>query len=112
MGDSFETLLNGTQNTNPGRQKEDLSKEEEGRDYNRYDPTDAIIVEKEVEAHVENNKNNTATFLDKVSNEMLKYATQAIIRTLTQIFNAILSMGIYPRAWKGATLAPLHKKGY
>ena len=30
---------------------------------------------------------------------------------MTKLFNAILSTGLYPKMWRGATLTPLHKKG-
>ena len=64
--------------------------------YTNYDPMDAVITEMEVRTQIKKNKNNKATFLDNVSSEILKYAGETIIPTLTQIFNAVLSTGIYP----------------
>ena len=49
--------------------------------------------------------------MDNISSETLKYAGEGIIPALAQIFNAVLSSGCYPAAWRGATLTPLHKKG-
>ena len=76
-----------------------------------YEPIDQVITEKEVQLQIAKNKRNKSTFLDNVSNEMLHYAGGLVTPALTRVFNAVLSTGFYPGAWKGATLTPLHKKG-
>ena len=78
--------------------------------YTNCEPMDAVITEMEVRNQITKNKNNKAIFLDNVSSEILKYAGETIIPTLTQIFDVVLSTGIYPRAWKSATLTPGTKR--
>ena len=55
--------------------------------------------------------NNKATSFDRVSNEVLKTAKLVIARPTLQLFNSILSSGIYPSQWKMDILSPIHKSG-
>ena len=55
--------------------------------------------------------NNKATSFDRVSNEVLKTAKLVIARPTLQLFNSILSSGIYPSQWKRDILSPIHKSG-
>ena len=72
---------------------------------------DNIITEQEVDKQIKDNKKGKSCYIDNITNETLQYADGAITETLTELFNAVLSMGFYPRMWNGATLTPLHKKG-
>ena len=52
-----------------------------------------------------------AAGLDKIPCKLLKIAAGIVAPSLTQIFNKIISMGIYPTDWKLAKVTPIFKKG-
>ena len=42
---------------------------------------------------------------------MLKIAAPIIVPSLTKIMNSLLQSGVFPKRWKTAKVAPLHKSG-
>ena len=47
---------------------------------------------------------------DQISQVMIKRAGEAIVPSLTRLFNLSLSKGIFPFSWKRANVIPIHKK--
>ena len=52
-----------------------------------------------------------AAGLDKIPCKLLKIAAGIVAPSLTQIFNKIISTGIFPTDWKLAKVTPIFKKG-
>ena len=52
-----------------------------------------------------------AAGLDKIPCKLLKIAAVIVAPSLTQIFNKIISTGIFPTDWKLAKVTPIFKKG-
>ena len=52
-----------------------------------------------------------AAGLDKIPYKLLKIAAVIVAPSLTQIFNKIISTGIFPTDWKLAKVTPIFKKG-
>ena len=52
-----------------------------------------------------------AAGLDKIPCKLLKIAAVIVAPSLTQIFNMIISTGIFPTDWKLAKVTPIFKKG-
>ena len=52
-----------------------------------------------------------AAGLDKIPYKFLKIAAVIVAPSLTQIFNKIISTGIFPTDWKLAKVTPIFKKG-
>ncbi|KAG6457057.1 hypothetical protein O3G_MSEX010099 [Manduca sexta] len=70
-------------------------------------PTDSI----EVDSLISSLKNNSAPGLDGFTNNFVKMAKKYIVSPLTHIFNLSFSVGIFPEAWKIASITPVHKGG-
>ncbi|MEW8547927.1 MAG: reverse transcriptase family protein [Candidatus Thiodiazotropha sp.] len=70
---------------------------------------DSVITIDEINNAVKKLKNNKATGLDTVSNEMLKAAQSYLGPCLLKLFNACLSSGQYPSQWSDGYIIPLHK---
>ena len=52
-----------------------------------------------------------STASDLISNEMLKYGADAILKTLVKLFNFLFDLGTFPKLWNENLLVSLHKKG-
>lgn len=56
-------------------------------------------------------KNKSASGLDGITNQLLKYIGKHIMQPLTHIFNLSLASGVFPESWKVAVVSPIHKGG-
>ena len=74
-------------------------------------PLDSDISEKEIADAVQNTKNGKATGKNNIYNEFLKCSKNDIGKSLTHLFNTILSSGNYPEDRSFGFMTPIHKKG-
>ena len=56
-------------------------------------------------------KNGKSTAADMISNEMLKYGKETLVKPLQKIFNNVFESGSFPNVWNENLIVPLHKKG-
>lgn len=73
------------------------------------DITDKPITCKEVRNSIKKLKNGKSSGFDNIFNEMLKYCGECIIQPLCNLFNVILSTGVYPKSWASAIIITLYK---
>ena len=52
-----------------------------------------------------------ATGLDKISGRLLRQCADLISSPICNIFNQLISQGVFPDDWKSARVAPLFKQG-
>jgi exonuclease III len=69
------------------------------------------IEENEITQAIKTLKNNKATGLDGISNEMLKYGQHTFTKPLASLFNLILKSGNYPEQWSKGYISPIYKTG-
>ncbi|PFX34694.1 putative RNA-directed DNA polymerase from transposon BS [Stylophora pistillata] len=69
-----------------------------------------LITKEIVEADLRKIPSNKATGLDGISVRVLKEALPVISPSLALIYNAIISNGVFPAAFKIAKVLPLHKR--
>ena len=69
-----------------------------------------LITKEVVEADLSKIPSNKATGLDGISVRVLKEALPAISSSLMLIYNASISNGVFPAAFKIAKVLPLHKR--
>ena len=67
------------------------------------------IMESEVEGIVESLKMEKAPGIDKITNEMIKYGGEPLIKKLTEIYNEALYTRKSPRDWKMSEIINRHK---
>lgn len=72
---------------------------------------DFMVQEGEINEVIKGLKSNKAVGLDSVSNEMIKSSASQLTPYLQQIFNKVLSLGIYPEQWGQGIITNIHKKG-
>lgn len=72
---------------------------------------DATIKDKEIKNSINKLKNNKASGLDTIRNEMLKSGASKFLPCLTKIFNLIFSSGCYPTSWAMGYITPIYKTG-
>ena len=72
---------------------------------------DALIKEKEIFNCISKLKNNKASGLDSIRNEMLKAGATILMPCMNKLFNLILSSGNYPSSWAKGYITPLFKTG-
>ena len=56
-------------------------------------------------------KNNKATGIDSVSNEMIKCCLKFHCKFFVILFNRLLKSGCFPQCWNNGFITPLHKSG-
>ena len=76
-----------------------------------FNELDYAIKENEIVEVVKNLKNNKATGLDLITNEMIKSSFQAVRVPLRLLFNKILNSGEYPTNWSQGYIVSLFKAG-
>ena len=54
---------------------------------------------------------NKSPGIDKILMRVIKDSLPAILPTITSIFNATLTSGVFPSAWKMAEITPIPKEG-
>ena len=59
---------------------------------------------------IDSMKTNSATGYDEISYHALKMTSGAAKTCICKLFNACMSRGVMPKAWKKANLTPIHKK--
>ena len=69
------------------------------------------ITEGEVSNAIKNLKNNKASGLDLILNEMMRFGQVVFTPVICKIFNDILTSGTFPESWRCNILTPIHKKG-
>ena len=69
-----------------------------------------VITEEIVEADLSKIPSNKATGLDGIRFRVLKEALPALSSSLALIYNACISNGVFPAAFKIARVLPLHKR--
>lgn len=69
------------------------------------------ILQNEIKKAIQSLKGRKAPGEDGISNELLKGCANAILTTLTELFNEILTSEIIPTQWTSSTIILLHKKG-
>ena len=67
------------------------------------------FTETEVEKEIKNLKINKACGTDRMLNEYFKNAPQALVSTVTKLFNLVLDSGIVPSTWTIGLIQPLYK---
>jgi exonuclease III len=72
---------------------------------------DFSISEKELINAMQKLKNNKASGIDGIRNEMLKYGLPHISAPLLKLFNIVLRTGSYPKAWTVGMITPIFKDG-
>ncbi len=55
-------------------------------------------------------KMNKSSYLDNISNEVIKHGLDFLEGPLIILYNKVLSMGVFPRTWSDGIIVPLHKK--
>ena len=56
-------------------------------------------------------KSKSSYGYDKISNNLIKHASNSLIKPLTLIVNQVLHTGIFPRQLKFSRVKPIHKSG-
>ena len=74
-----------------------------------FNEMDFKLSEKEVAKCMKTLKNNKASGLDGICNEMLKYSQHVMLPVLTKLFNFILLSRKYPRQWCEGYIVPVSK---
>jgi len=69
------------------------------------------IMESEVEGIVESLKMEKAPEIDKITNEIIKYGGEPLIKKFTEIYNEALYTRKSPRYWKMSEIIMIFKKG-
>ncbi len=69
------------------------------------------ILNTEAEAAIRKWKNNKASRPGRITNEIIKFCMEAVIKALKIIFNETPEMNEIPEEWKTAKIILLHKKG-
>lgn len=82
-----------------------------GNESKTFNMLDSNIKDKEILQSVRKLKNNKATGLDNVKNEMLKHGVSTFLPCLSKLFNMIFSSGIYPSSWATSYITPIFKTG-
>lgn len=72
---------------------------------------DTIIKDKEILNSISKLKNNKASGLDTIRNEMLKIGASTFLPCLKKLFNLIFSSGFYPSSWAMGYISPIFKTG-
>ena len=72
---------------------------------------DVVIKQSEISKSISKLKNNKASGLDSVSNEMLKSGISTLLPCLHKLFNLVFSSGIYPASWATGYISPIFKTG-
>ena len=98
-------------NQHIGQHQEEFQ-EEETIEFNRLDWDNALIspvTEEEVKARITNLKKKKAPGASKINAQLLQHATPNIIQQITNIYNACLSSGYFPKAFKEAIMVLIPK---
>ena len=74
-----------------------------------FNELDFKITEKEVHDSISKLKNNKATGLDNICNEMLKNSSKIVITLITKVFNIIFQTGQYPKIWNKGYISTIYK---
>jgi len=76
-----------------------------------FSELDFKITRQELKTAVNKLKNNKASGLDLISNEMLKSANEELYISMLNLFNKIYSGGYFPNCWSTGFISNIHKKG-
>ena len=64
----------------------------------------------ELKESVKNLKSRKSTFLDEISNELIKCTFDTLCKPILYLFNTILELGDFPSCWSEGLIIPIHKK--
>ena len=70
-----------------------------------------MVESKQVHDIINSMPTNKSPGIDKISMRVIKDSLPAILPTITSIFNASLTSGVFPSAWKMAEITPIPKEG-
>ena len=68
------------------------------------------IEKPDLEKSVKDLKMNKSSYLDNISNEVIKHGLDILEGPLIMLYNKIISIGQFPKAWSDGIIVPLHKK--
>ena len=68
------------------------------------------IDKSDLEKSVKDLKMNKSSYLDNISNEVIKHGLDSLEVPLITLYNKIISMGTFPKIWSDGIIVPLHKK--
>ena len=72
---------------------------------------DPEIIDSEVETAITALKKRKSPGPDKITNEQIKYAGEAMVKRFVKIFNTIIKTVRTPREWKQSDMIIIYKKG-
>ena len=70
-----------------------------------------MVESKQVHDIINSMPTNKSPGIDKISMRVIKDSLPAILPTITSIFNASLTSGVFPSVWKMAEITPIPKEG-
>ena len=64
----------------------------------------------ELNNSVKDLKSNKSSYLDSISNEVIKHGLDILAVPLLMLYNKVISFGSFPKIWSDGIIVPLHKK--
>ena len=64
----------------------------------------------ELKESVKDWKSRKSTFLNEISNELIKCSLDTLCKPILYLFNTILELGDFPSCWNEGLIIPIHKK--
>ena len=64
----------------------------------------------ELNNSVKDLKSNKSSYLDNISNEVIKHGLDILAVPLLMLYNKVISFGSFPKIWSDGIIVPLHKK--
>ena len=83
----------------------------DNRTKHKFNVLNDELNENEVTECIRTLKNKKSPGDDQINNEMIKCTNKEGIRLLTKLFNTILKVGYFPKAWNFGLLKLIHKGG-
>ena len=99
----FEKLLNGAEERRASASG--IGNRPEGLEQGIEQP----ITMEEVGKAVRGTKNNKSSGMDGVTNEMMKYGGESVVKWLVRVFNICWDKRVVPEDWQNACVVPLYK---
>lgn len=81
------------------------------QDFSETGPLDFPFTCDEVRKSIHKFKNNKQPGIDMIPNEFIKYGKNKLLLSFVNLFNRILSSGIFPECWNISCTTFIHKNG-